>query len=244
MTAHRLSTTVTVAGGLVACAMVAAPTAAADSLDNIKDAVAKDRAAAHCAALNYNPVLEQAAQTYARSEVPGDGKPAGYNGLVFPVLGSGDPQAAAINSAYQRGAGDAISSCRYAEFGVGFLRHEDRKVDVVTIVFATPGPPPPDNTPVDIGQPVLAPDNGPQPGPVHPAPPPTHTVTGDVDLYDQPGGNGNVIGQLDANDVVTLNGPCPMQNPNNPEDATNGWCLVTDTTKNVTGAVWGDYISK
>jgi hypothetical protein len=242
MSAHRLSRTVTVASGLVACAMVAAPTAAADPLDNIKDAVAKDRAAAHCAALNYNPVLEQAAQNLARSEVLGDGKPPGYNGLVFPVLGSGDPQAAAINSAYQRGAGDAISSCRYAEFGVGFLRHEDRKVDVVTIVFATPGPPPPDNTPVDIGPPVLAPDNPPQPVP--PPPPATHTVTGDVDLYDQPGGNGNVIGQLDANDVVTLNGPCPMQNPNNPEDATNGWCLVTDTTKNVTGAVWGDYISK
>jgi hypothetical protein len=73
------------------------------------------------------------------------------------------------------------------------------------------------------------------------------TVTGDVDLYDKPGGDGKVIGRLNNGDAVSVNGAaCPMNNPNNAQDATNGWCLVTDTTlkPNRTGAVWGDFISK
>jgi hypothetical protein len=74
--------------------------------------------------------------------------------------------------------------------------------------------------------------------------PPRHTVIQDVDLYDTPGGSGTVIGQLKKGDAVTLNGPCPIQNPANPDDANNGWCQVTDTTLNLTGAVWGEAISK
>jgi len=79
-----------------------------------------------------------------------------------------------------------------------------------------------------------------------PPPPPSrgHTVIADVELYDVPGGSGAVIGQLDEGDAVTLNGPCPIQNAANPDDANNGWCKVTDTTKKLTGAVWGDAISK
>lgn len=68
---------------------------------------------------------------------------------------------------------------------------------------------------------------------------PGHTITGDVDLYDKPGGHGKIIGHLKDHDAVTLNGPCPIQSA----DDTNGWCLVTDTTQQVTGAVWGDYVS-
>jgi hypothetical protein len=70
------------------------------------------------------------------------------------------------------------------------------------------------------------------------------TVNATVDLYDVPGGGGNVIGRLDKGDKVTFDGPCPMNNPNNAQDPTNGWCKVTDTTKNLTGAVWGEFISK
>ncbi|MDR3664502.1 MAG: hypothetical protein P4L86_29645, partial [Mycobacterium sp.] len=70
-------------------------------------------------------------------------------------------------------------------------------------------------------------------------PPPSHTITGDVDLYDKPGGNGKIIGHLKQNDAVTLNGPCPIQSADN----TNGWCLVTDTTQQLSGAVWGDFVS-
>ena len=53
-----------------------------------------------------------------------------------------------------------------------------------------------------------------------------------------------MTGNLDTGDKVTFNGPCPMNNPNNPDDPTNGWCKITDTTKNLTGAVWGEFISK
>ena len=77
-----------------------------------------------------------------------------------------------------------------------------------------------------------------------PPPPPGHTVIDDVDLYDTPGGNGTVIGKLKKGDAVTLNGPCPIQNLANPDDPNNGWCKVTDTTRKLTGAVWGEAISK
>jgi hypothetical protein len=70
------------------------------------------------------------------------------------------------------------------------------------------------------------------------------TINASVELYDVPGGSGTVTGNLDTGDKVTFNGPCPMNNPNNPDDPTNGWCKITDTTKNLTGAVWGEFISK
>jgi len=69
-----------------------------------------------------------------------------------------------------------------------------------------------------------------------------HTLTGDVQLYDKPGGpdaGAVVIAELENLDAVTLNGPCPIV----AADATNGWCKITDTTKNKTGAVWGGFVS-
>jgi hypothetical protein len=71
-------------------------------------------------------------------------------------------------------------------------------------------------------------------------PPVGHTITGDVKLYDKAGGHGKVIGQLNQGDAVTENGQCPIVSAGD----TNGWCLVTDTTQGVSGAVWGDYVSK
>lgn len=69
-----------------------------------------------------------------------------------------------------------------------------------------------------------------------------HTVLEDVRLFDKP--NGTDLGvDLKKGDSVTLNGPCPIANANN-EDGANGWCEVTDTTRNLSGAVWGDAISK
>ena len=85
---------------------------------------------------------------------------------------------------------------------------------------------------------------GGSPPPQKPPPPAGRTVISDVQLYDKPGGSGTVIGELKMGDAVTLNGPCPIQNAANPDDANNGWCLVTDTTRKLTGAVWGDAISK
>ena len=82
-----------------------------------------------------------------------------YNGRTVAFLGSGDPQAAAINSAYTRGASGLISNCDFTEFGVGFIRHEDREVDVVTIVFGAPPkkvdpPPVPQTTTCEGSAPV------------------------------------------------------------------------------------------
>jgi hypothetical protein len=89
-----------------------------------------------------------------------------------------------------------------------------------------------------------APLGGGTPAPPPPTPPPGHTVISDVELYDTPGGSGTVIGELKEGDAVTLNGPCPIRNAANPDDPNNGWCKVTDTTLKLTGAVWGDAISK
>jgi len=70
----------------------------------------------------------------------------------------------------------------------------------------------------------------------------TFTVLEDTRLYDKP--NGTDLGvDLKKGDKVTLNGPCPINNANN-ENGANGWCEVTDTTINRSGAVWGDAISK
>jgi hypothetical protein len=93
---------------------------------------------------------------------------------------------------------------------------------------------------VRTGADIPAPQMTGKPTTTAPPPPNGHTVTGDVDLYEKPGGQGKKIGTLKQGDAVTLNGPCPIQ----AQGATNGWCQVTDTTQNLTGAVWGDFISK
>lgn len=142
MTRTRASATLafatTFVGTSVLSGVLAMPVAHADPLDAIRSAVNGNRQATACPAYTYSGVLEGAAQTYARSENPVDGQPGGYNGRTLAFLGSGDPQADAINSAYKRGAGGLIGNCDFTEFGVGFVRYEDREVDVVTIVFGAP----------------------------------------------------------------------------------------------------------
>jgi hypothetical protein len=72
---------------------------------------------------------------------PGDrggGDLSGYNGKAQLTTGWGDPQAAAINDAYKKGAGALISDCSYTEFGVGFHRDDSSEYDSVSIVFGTP----------------------------------------------------------------------------------------------------------
>jgi hypothetical protein len=56
---------------------------------------------------------------------------------------------------------------------------------------------------------------------------PMATVTGDVDLYDTPGGSGNVIGMLNSGQQVEFIS-CKSDN----------WCHVAP------GWVWGDFLQK
>lgn len=155
-------------GVSVLSGLLAMPVAHADPLDAIINTVKKDRPA-RCPALNYdNGILEGAAQAYARSENPVDGQPTAYNGRTLAFLGSGDPQAAATTSAYSHGAGGVITNCDFTDFGVGFIRHEDREVDVVTIVLGSPAKPAQQQQPVDTGPapvaaPVVCPPDSPVP---------------------------------------------------------------------------------
>ncbi|MBX7454572.1 hypothetical protein GR927_41890 [Mycolicibacterium sp. 3033] len=160
----RLAVTLAMASAFGSLAL--APAAHADPLDAIINTVNKDRPA-RCPALHYDRgLLEGAAQAYARSENPVDGQPAGYNGRTLAFLGSGDPQAAATTSAYSRGAGGVITNCDFTDFGVGFIRHEDREVDVVTIVLGAPNKPV-EAPAAEVPPPVAVPD-APKPEPVAP----------------------------------------------------------------------------
>lgn len=116
----------------------AAIASADDPLAPIIASVRQIRSGTRCAPLVYNPLLEDAAQKYARSENRGDAVPNDYPYRTDAYLGSGDPQDAAIGSAYNRGARTSIIDCSFTEFGVGFIRHDDREVDVVTVIFGEP----------------------------------------------------------------------------------------------------------
>ena len=251
MSPSRASAAVAIAtfmAGFVLAPMAAAPIAHADPDPfadpriNIYNTVDKDLGTAGCNTAENRP-LEDAAQAYAASENPADGRPANYNGKTAAFLGSGDPQAAAINSAYRNGAGAVIQHCQFSQYGVGFLRkdHGNGAVDVVTIVFGTPAPaPPPKPDPVLV--PIQEPDLPPvvSTPPAHvttpvlapPPPVPTATVNGDVDLYDKPNvpdGAGKKLKILRKNTVVKVVAPCPSDD----------WCLLVDPA----GAAWGSFFN-
>lgn len=86
-----------------------------------------------------DPRLDEVAQRYARAE---NQKPPaqlnGYGASIAAFLGTGDPEAQAINYAYRKGAGPAIGNCAFKRFGVGFWRIDQRNVDFVAIVLGTP----------------------------------------------------------------------------------------------------------
>ena len=148
--------------------VLASPIANADDpLAPIISEVILYRSTTECPRLTYSTALEEAAQRYARSERREDARPL-YNGTSFAFLGSGDPQNAAILSAFVRGARNSVSDCSNIDFGVGFIRHEDREVDVVTIVFGQPSR--------SEGT-AAAPEAGPVPQPVPPVPCPAGSPT-------------------------------------------------------------------
>jgi len=240
---------ITVAG-LVFAARAATPRAHADPdpfadpRRNIYNTVDEDLGKGKCN-IGENLPLEDAAQAYAASENIADARPANYAGTTIAFKGSGDPQAAAINSAYRNGAGTVIQQCttdkysHYSQYGVGFVRHDDRSVDVVTIVFGIPTPVPskPDPVLTPIEAPPLPPVVAPPPVKATPTGTPpqpaalTATVTSDVDLYDKvnvPDGAGKKIGMLRKNQVVTVSAPCPSDD----------WCVLQSPA----GAAWGEFL--
>lgn len=174
MSTHRVGAVVAVLTALIASlpwGTAALPIANADDpLAPIIGSVKDIRSGTLCAQLVYNPRLQDAAQKYARSEDPGDARPNDYPFRTDAFLGSGDPQLNAIYSAYNRGAHSSIVDCSFTEFGVGFVRHEDREVDVVTIVFGQPSMP--DGTP-----PASSPAPAPAPAPPVQCPASSSTAT-------------------------------------------------------------------
>ena len=109
----------------------------------IADTILRDRQRgcgdASSGAFSRDPRLDEVAQKYARAE---NEKPApqlnGYGASIVAFLGTGDPEAQAINYAYKKGAGKAIGDCALKRFGVGFFRIDQRSVDFVAIVLGKP----------------------------------------------------------------------------------------------------------
>ena len=158
----RRTLSIALVGALSSAAALVMPVANADDpLAPIRGTVNGDRSRTTCPAFTYSRILEDAAQAAVRWQDP---KPslARYNGKTTSFSGLADPEAAAINLAYKRGAGDVISDCSYTEFGVGFFRHDQdlagSTLDAVTIYFGTPTPvKTPANAPSSASDPTLTP---------------------------------------------------------------------------------------
>jgi hypothetical protein len=115
-------------------AITGVPTAYASPLDGPRHTVAALRAGGtQCRPLTYQVALENLAQNYARTENIAS-LSGGYHGYTTGYLGSGDPAQQATDSAISK-AKPGIEDCSNTDYGVGFVRHDDRSVDVVTIVF-------------------------------------------------------------------------------------------------------------
>jgi hypothetical protein len=135
-TAARVSFAIATAfAGVCALAgALATPVAHASPLDGPKNLVAELRAGGtQCPPLTYQVALENMAQNYARTENTASLN-GGYHGYTTGFLGSGDPAQQATDSAISN-AKPAIADCGNTDYGVGFVRHDDRSVDVVTLVF-------------------------------------------------------------------------------------------------------------
>jgi hypothetical protein len=236
MTALRISTCPSRVRAAATAAVVgvsftlAAPIAHADDIP-IRSRVDAVRSGSACPALNYRDDLAGSAYAFARGgTVPTNG----YPGRVVGFKGVGDPAAAATDHAVagSDGAGtrNAITDCKYQDFGVSLFRNVDLKYDIVAIVLGQPnqkpvpigdlfgggGGPPPKRT-VEPPQPGSACGAACQ-GTAKPTGTPTATVTSDVDVYDVPGGGGKIIGILRQGDVVKVVKACPSDD----------WCALAD----------------
>ncbi|MEH3142745.1 MAG: hypothetical protein PGN37_21765 [Mycobacterium kyogaense] len=131
---------------LLACAavlltgqvLVGTPAAHADPLDPIRAAVNNARQGSPCGPLKYNIALEGEAQAAVGNRAPGVPPAGQYNGKVTLVTAYGDPQAAAIGALMGKEVNAALRDCSNTEFGVGFIRDEDKEDDAVAVAIGAP----------------------------------------------------------------------------------------------------------
>jgi hypothetical protein len=220
--ARRRVPTGLVAGAtlIASAALLAAPTAHADPLDNLRGAVNGARAQSTCPALTYSGQLEGAAQEWVRTaDALGSIKApnfeviaerSGYPGQVRDSIASGDPTSSAT-TAMMGNARDKIRDCSLTEFGVGMVRDDVIDTSYVAVVFGRPPTPKPVEKPAPT-----------------PAQAKTATVVGgDADIFniahnEVPDPNNGVrgvkVGTLRNGQQVTLaaGGPCRP----------NDWCKI------------------
>ncbi|WP_238159363.1 hypothetical protein [Mycobacterium sp. MFM001] len=133
-----------------------APSALADPAANFKDAVASARGETSCKPLQYNAVVEQAAEVINRStdaylnhvatRVPIDDprevleglKDLGYRATKAILLrGASRSEALAIKGALLEGYA-AIPDCSYTDFGLNVRRNEANGYILTSLVLAGP----------------------------------------------------------------------------------------------------------
>lgn len=133
-----------------ATALVAAPTAMADTTENLRAAVAEARGAA-CGPLRSNPVIDQAAAAInkttdqwinneARAVPETDALPLlkdlGYDGSHAAILsGAARPDAQAIKAVLLQGYAK-IPDCSYSAYGVSAMYNAKKRLTLTTVVLA------------------------------------------------------------------------------------------------------------
>jgi hypothetical protein len=137
---------------LISGGMAVAPSALADSVSRLQDAMATARAGTSCQPLNYNPVVGKAAAIINRSTddyidhistyqpitdpMPGL-KDLGYGGNKAALLQGGlSNEADAIKGALLQGHA-AISDCSYTDLGMDVRRNE--ATDNLLVVYLLAG---------------------------------------------------------------------------------------------------------
>jgi uncharacterized protein YkwD len=137
---------------LICGGMAVAPSALADSVTRVQDAMATARAGTSCQPLSYNPVVEKAAaiinqstddyidhiSTYQPITDPMPGlKDLGYGGNKAALLqGALSNEADAIKGALLQGHA-AIADCSYTDLGIDVRRNE--ATDNVLVVYLLAG---------------------------------------------------------------------------------------------------------
>jgi hypothetical protein len=141
--------------------LLVAPSALADAVANLRDAITSARSQTSCGPLRYDPVVEQGAEVYNRltddylshtatrvpegNLSPGDHvdplpglKDLGYSGTKAALLqGAHKREALAIKGALLEGyAWNAISDCSYSDFGTSMRLNQRTGYNLASVILA------------------------------------------------------------------------------------------------------------